>query len=148
MAVREPVRSMLRTLRDAWAPTQSPAVTPEPQNQRRGVTEIIASEGRFVFTDGASFFALRRDSSFLSGPLNLSGRVIEGRWREDSPGRFTIVGNWSWQNGISQLNDVRRMTLIVQCCLAPADTQRIYLLDPTSSVKVYRPYFTVDEIAK
>ena len=123
------------------------AATPELPRQVLAVDKIIATEGRFVFTDGASFFALDRDSTFRSGPLNLSGRVIEGRWREKSPGQFTVVGTWSWQNGLSAPNDRRLMTLILESPTV-ADMQRVYLLDPVSPVKVYRCYFTVDEIIK
>ena len=38
--------------------------------------EIIQNEGQFVFTDGSSFYLFKKDGTFTSEPLGLSGRVI------------------------------------------------------------------------
>jgi hypothetical protein len=32
-------------------------------------SEIIETEGQFVFTDGSSFFMFKKDHSFISSPL-------------------------------------------------------------------------------
>ncbi|HCU23670.1 MAG TPA: hypothetical protein DF383_01535, partial [Deltaproteobacteria bacterium] len=41
-------------------------------------TDIIQAEGEFVTTDGSSYFSFRKDGTFSSGPLSMSGRQIEG----------------------------------------------------------------------
>src|SRR3954454_13047694 len=69
--------------------------------------KIIQQAGRFVFTDGSSYYLLKKDGTFKSGPLGLSGREIEGTWKlKDS--LFVIEGHWGWINGASSKDDYRR----------------------------------------
>jgi len=121
--------------------TASPAAS-----QQRSAREIIDADSILVFTDGSSFHVFERDGTFRSAPLGLSGRVIAGKWTEDSLGRFVIVGRWTWQNGLSRIDDVRRMTVIANPVDATADTLRIPGIDPWSAVKVYRASFTIEEL--
>jgi len=56
-------------------------------------SRIIQREGRFVFTDGASFYGFEKDGTFRSWPTGLSGREITGRWtRTDET--YTVTGHW------------------------------------------------------
>ena len=76
--------------------------------------EAIREKGSVTVSDGSSFYNLRRDGSFASGPLAEQGRAITGTWKPDErmPGRkFVIEGNWSWINGKWPAEDRRRMVL-------------------------------------
>jgi len=43
-------------------------------------SEIIQTEGQFVFTDGSSYYMFKKDGTFTSEPLGISGREITGTW--------------------------------------------------------------------
>src|SRR5690242_4812813 len=75
-------------------------------------SQIIEKEGRFVFIDGSSYYLFKKDGTFSSGPLGMSGRVITGTWKKQD-NLFVIQGQWSWVNGLSQENDYRKMVLYV-----------------------------------
>jgi hypothetical protein len=124
------------------------AISSATAAQLREPREIIREEGQFVFSDGASFFLFRKDGTFKSAPHGLSGRVITGRWKFQSPGRFTIEGRWSWVNGLSPRDDFRRMTLVVSSAQGFEEKQQVSAVELTGPVKVYKCYFTVDEVVK
>jgi len=75
----------------------------------------IEERGSLTVSDGSSFYTFNKDGTFASGPLGMSGRIIEGRWRmeEGSGNRFLVEGRWSWMNGISPLDDFRKMVVVV-----------------------------------
>ena len=71
----------------------------------REPSQIIQEEGQFVFTDGVSYYLLKKGGSFQSGPLALSGRTIVGRWKSQVANHFVIEGQWGWVNGLSPRDD-------------------------------------------
>src|SRR4051794_36756726 len=72
--------------------------------------KIIEEEGQFVFHDGSSYYLFRKDGTFKSGPMGLSGREITGKWRVDDR-LFVIEGRWGWINGVSPEDDYRKMVI-------------------------------------
>ncbi|MDE1170217.1 MAG: hypothetical protein PW734_03260 [Verrucomicrobium sp.] len=74
----------------------------------------IEKRGSLAISDGFSYYLFRKDGTFESKPLGLSGRTIEGTW-EKKPGRktFVIQGNWGWVNGVGPAHDRRRMVLSI-----------------------------------
>lgn len=114
--------------------------------------DIIKKEGQFVFTDGSSYYRFSSDGSFDSGPLSFSGRTINGKWKIDGVYKFTIEGQWGWMNGMSSINDNRRLILTVQpdFILQPAPDKQTknIILDSKAYPKIYRCYFAVEELVK
>ena len=89
---------------------------PSLKGEERTVSplEAIREKGVVIVSDGSSFYTLRKDGSFASGPLAEQGRAITGTWKPDErmpDRRFVIEGNWSWINGKWPANDRRRMVL-------------------------------------
>ena len=116
--------------------------------QARGPEQIVREEGRFVFVDGASYYVLEKGGAFRSGPLGLSGRTIEGRWKFQTPGRFVIEGRWGWVNGISPRDDFRRMTLVISAVEGFEEKQQLSLVEAPLPTRVYKCYFIVDDLVK
>lgn len=110
------------------------------------ISEIIAGEGKFAFTDGSSVYRFTDDGGFLMEPLSLCGRAIEGTWTSSDPGVFTISGLWTWYNGTSPIDDFRRMTLFVTLLSTEPDT--VESLWNYLGERVYPVYFTIDEIVE
>jgi hypothetical protein len=108
------------------------------------ISEIIEEEGQFAFTDGSSTYRFYGDGSFLLEPVGISGRAVEGRWESPDPGRMEITGTWSWYNGVSAIDDTRRMTLDVS--LLSMDTVESDALWGASDTRLYEVYFTVEEL--
>jgi len=75
----------------------------------------IQERGSITVSDGSSFYTFNKDGTFLSGPWGISGRMIEGRWRQEpgSRNRFLVEGRWSWMNGTSLPHDFRKMVVVV-----------------------------------
>ena len=109
--------------------------------------KIIEQEGRFVFTDGSSYYLLKKDGTFKSGPLGLSGREITGTWRLKDR-LFVIEGLWGWMNGGSPLDDYRRLTLYVSTPEAVETIRRPSMVDGSADAKVYKTYFEIEELQK
>jgi len=109
--------------------------------------QIIQQEGEFIFTDGSSFYLLKRDGTFRSGPLGLSGREIEGTWKQKD-NLFVIEGRWGWMNGLSAENDLRRMVLYIGAPTSIETVKRPSLVDGRMDVKIYKCYFEVEELQK
>ena len=110
--------------------------------------KIIQEEGQFVFADGASYYSLKRDGTFTSAPLGLSGRTITGHWKYEVPGRFIIEGQWGWINGLSPRDDFRRMTLAISAAESFVEKEQVSAAETTGPVKIYKCYFIVDELIK
>ena len=109
--------------------------------------KIIQDEGAFAFTDGSSYYLLRKDGTFKSGPLGLSGREISGAWKLQEH-MFVIEGRWGWINGLSPVDDYRRLTLFIS---SPVSVETVKHLSPVSEnlyVKVYKCYFIVEGLQK
>jgi hypothetical protein len=124
--------------------------------ERLSPEEIIQREGHFVFTDGTSFFYFRKDNTFESGPvIGISGQTISGRWRHPgSSGDWVIEGQWGWINGINVRDDFRRMVMRVSSAEPTGETipASFRFLMPTSAstepARLYKAYFTIQELAK
>ncbi|MCD4706241.1 MAG: hypothetical protein K8S62_00705 [Candidatus Sabulitectum sp.] len=108
------------------------------------IQEIIQREGQFVFTDGSSVFQFYCDGSFIMEPASLCGRAVEGKWTSLDFNRMQINGTWTWYNGISAINDQRRMTIFIY--LLSMETQDSELLWRSSDARMYDVYFVVEEI--
>jgi hypothetical protein len=109
--------------------------------------KIIQQEGRFVFTDGSSYYLFRKDGTFKSGPLGLSGREIEGTWKLKDA-LFVIEGHWGWINGGSSKDDYRRLTLYVSTPEAVETIRYPAAIGSGVGVKVYKSYFEIEELQK
>ncbi|MCK5133849.1 MAG: hypothetical protein KAR40_17070 [Candidatus Sabulitectum sp.] len=110
------------------------------------IIEIIDEEGQFAFTDGSSTYLLLDDGSFYLEPTGLSGRAVEGNWTNSDSNRFEITGIWGWYNGISSIDDKRRMTIFIY--LRSMETEVSELLWRSADSKLYDVYFTIEEITK
>jgi hypothetical protein len=110
--------------------------------------QIIQEEDQFIFTDNASFYLLKKDGSFQSGPLGLSGRTITGRWEFQLPSRFVVEGRWGWVNGLSPRDDYRRMALIISAAQGFEEKRDVSAVEPLGLVRIYKCYFAVDELIK
>ncbi|MCK5034900.1 MAG: hypothetical protein KAS73_03325 [Candidatus Sabulitectum sp.] len=97
-------------------------------------------------TDGSSTYLLLDDGSFYLAPTGLSGRAVEGNWTNSDSNRFEITGIWGWENGISSINDKRKMTIFIY--LRSMDTEISELLWRSADSKLYDVYFTIEEITK
>lgn len=110
------------------------------------IIEIINEEGQFAFTDGSSTYLFMEDGSFYMEPIGMSGRAIEGSWIFEDSNSFEITGLWGWNNGISLINDKRRMTIYIN--LISAETEVSESLWRSSDARLYDVYFLIEEIAK
>jgi len=108
-------------------------------------TQIIQKEGQFAFTDGSSYYLFRKDKTFSSGPMGLSGRTISGHWVGQGDD-FIIDGHWGWINGLSALHDFRRMTLSAHPEGVEAEGKSRIISGMGISAKLYRCYFVIDEL--
>jgi hypothetical protein len=112
--------------------------------------QIIQEEGQFVFTDGSSYYQFKKDGTFKSGPLGISGREISGTWKSPDPRfpMFVIQGRWSWINGLSPRDDYRKLTLYIGHPVSVETVEQLSLVGGGRNVKVYKCYFMVDELQK
>lgn len=108
------------------------------------VPEIIQEEGQFAFTDGSSVYLFYSDGTFFMEPTGLCGRTIEGSWNLDDSDRMQITGIWGWDNGISLINDKRRMTVYIT--LLSTQTENSDFLWRSDDTRVYDVYFIVEEL--
>jgi hypothetical protein len=111
------------------------------------VSDIVQKEGRFVFSDGSSYYLFRKDGTFKSGPLGLSGRTIDGTWKFGDP-LLNIEGNWGWINGISALNDTRKMRLFVHPTKTFKTAPFVRWISEKGAIKIYDCYFGIEELVK
>jgi hypothetical protein len=109
-----------------------------------GIEEILRSEHRFSFTDGSSVYSFFEDGRFLLEPVGLSGRAVEGEWTSTEEGSFEITGLWTWYNGISAIDDFRRMTIHVT--LLSEEPNFLESLWQGTDTPVYDVYFIIDEL--
>jgi hypothetical protein len=107
--------------------------------------DIIAREGALVVSDGSSYFRFEKGGAFHAGPLGMSGRTIDGTYTSDGSYMFTIEGTWGWINGASMADDHRRMVVGIQ---PPFEVDRKTTAVNADAKKIYRCYWTVDELVK
>jgi hypothetical protein len=112
------------------------------------VPQIIQTEGKFVFTDGSSYYMFKKDGTFTSEPLGISGREITGKWEYVHDREFVIRGRWSWMNGLSPRDDYRQMTIAVFRPISSEIVDQLSGVDGTLNVKVYKCYFVIEELIK
>jgi hypothetical protein len=115
--------------------------------QTRPPERVIRDDGALVLTDGASYYRFKRDGSFDSGPIGLSGRTITGRWR-GGEGEFIVEGRWGWINGQSLRDDYRRMTMRIGAIDGPGTIQSLSLSGAFTPVRVHRGYYIIDDIVR
>src|SRR6185436_17231412 len=80
--------------------------------ESRSPIDIIQAEGQFLFSDGSSYYLFKKEGTFISEPLGISGRVITGTWTCPDNREFVIQGRWSWINGLSARDDYREMRMV------------------------------------
>lgn len=115
--------------------------------QTRTALQVIRDEGALLLVEGGSFYRFNRDSSFRSGPIGLSGRVITGRWRGGDD-LFIVEGRWGWVNGQSLPDDYRRMTIRIARIDGPGTLQSLPLSGVVNSVRVHSGYYYVDDVVR
>lgn len=112
-------------------------------------SEIIQTEGQFVFTDGSSYYMFKKDGTFTSEPLGISGREIKGKWELRRDERvFVIRGRWTWINGLSPRDDYRQMQIAVYRPSSVETVNGLSFVDGTVNMKVYKCYFVIEELSK
>ena len=111
-------------------------------------SEIVQSEGQFVFTDGSSYYMFKKDGTFTSGPLDISGREINGKWELHDERAFVIRGQWTWINGLSPRDDYRQMEIWVYRPMSAEIVPRLSFVGGGLNVKVYKCYFVIDQLTK
>jgi hypothetical protein len=124
--------------------------------ERLSPEEVIQREGQVLISDGTYLFLFRKDGSFESVPVNsMSGRTITGRWRHpELTGDWVIEGRWGQINGWSDWDDFRRMAMRISGFEPTGETMRVGIPFttpapvPSEPVRLYKAYFTVEEIAK
>jgi hypothetical protein len=109
--------------------------------------EIIEQEGRFIFTDGSSYYLFKNDGTFKSGPVGLSGREITGTWKLQDM-LFVVEGRWGWINGLSPKDDDRRLTLYISRPEAVETVRQLPMVDEGLDAKVYKTYFEIEDLQK
>ena len=110
--------------------------------------EIIQAEGQFVFTDGSSYYMFKKDGTFTSEPLGISGRKIKGKWEYLHDREFVIRGRWTWMNGLSARDDYREMTIAACRPVSAEIVHRLSDVDATLNMKVYKCYFVIETLTK
>ena len=108
--------------------------------------QIIQDEEKFIFTDGSSYYLFKKDGSFKSEPLGISGREITGKWKLEDQ-LFVIQGKWGWINGGSRTDDYRKMTLYVGHPTSSEIAENL-LLEDGKPKKIYKCYFEIEELQK
>ena len=114
------------------------------QAEQVGIDDILSAESVFRFSDGSSVYSFFSDGNFLMEPAGLSGRAVEGVWQTEDYCVFNITGTWTWYNGISAMDDFRRMTVCITLLADDPDTLESLWQGPETPV--YDVYFTIDEI--
>ena len=109
--------------------------------------KIIEEEGQFIFHDGSSYYLFKKDGTFRSGPMGLSGREIEGKWKVDDR-LFVIEGRWDWINGVSPADDYRRMVIYLSKPESVETVKRISTVEAGANQKIYKCYFLVEGLEK
>lgn len=131
----------------AAAPVTVPIVAVKPVAVAKlpSAVEIVETEGQFVFTDGSSYYVFKKDGTFKLRPIGRSGREIDGTWKPADFG-FEIDGNWTWINGMTYLDDHRKMVLVVY----PYKTFKAVpsLSWALGEAKIYDCYFEIEELVK
>ena len=111
-------------------------------------SEIIQTEGQFIFTDGSSYYMFKKDGTFTSEPLGISGREINGKWELRDDHVFVIRGRWTWINGLSPRDDYRQMEIWIYRPMSAESVPQLSSVDGALNVKVYQCYFVVDQLIK
>lgn len=73
--------------------------------------DALKEKGRLLLSDGGTWYLLDLNGGFHSGPWGLCGETIDGTWIGGKDGRFLIHGAWGWMNGVSQIDDLRVLSL-------------------------------------
>ncbi|MEO6054123.1 MAG: hypothetical protein ABIP97_08940 [Chthoniobacterales bacterium] len=104
--------------------------------------DIIQKDGVLNISDGSSIYAFRKDGTFSSFPVGMSGRVIKGTWKNEkgNDGGFLINGQWTWVNGLYSEGDFRTMKMYIY----PLSRKTELVCIPKT--KVYKAYFLIDEL--
>jgi hypothetical protein len=115
----------------------------------RSAAQIIKEEGQLIVADNFYYYLLKADGSFESGPMQLSGRTISGRWKQKGDQNyFVIEGKWEWINGIWPNDDYRRMTLNIGGASSFEQKEPISKMTHPESGRVYKCYLLVEELVK
>lgn len=108
------------------------------------VSEVIAKEGELAWTDGSSYYKMTGDGKFVSGPMGMGGRTIQGHWKADG-NLVTVNGTWSRVNGLSAINDFRRMKFGISPTSKMLPAQNVPM---GGTFKFHEAYFEVEELVK
>jgi len=108
------------------------------------VLQALEKYRRVTISDGASYYSFSNDHSFSSGPVGLSGRTLSGTWKMTGDGRFTVIAEWGWVNGVSQPGDFRRIVFVIYDVRKEQKSKgAISWLPPGSDI--FEGYYYIDE---
>tara|TARA_R110002167_G_scaffold102617_1_gene266098 strand:- start:489 stop:896 length:408 start_codon:yes stop_codon:yes gene_type:complete len=107
--------------------------------------ELFSSGKEICLTDGSSIYIFMPDNTFVSEPLGLSGRTINGKWDWDSH-LIRITGTWSWINGLSPENDFREMDIHIGHITNETSEHKSMLT--AKKHRIYKSYFYIDRLEK
>jgi hypothetical protein len=123
------------------------AATTAASAQTRAALQVIREDGALVLMEGGSYYRFNRDSSFDSGPIGISGRTINGRWRGGDD-VFIVEGRWGWINGGSATDDYRRMTMRILRIEGPGTVRPLSLSFRGGPARVHTGYYYVDDVVR
>ena len=75
--------------------------------------EAMNKFGSFSITDGSSYFTFYNDGKFMSGPMGMSGRELNGTWTIADKTELTVVAQVGWMNGLQPQEEYRRIVFRV-----------------------------------
>ncbi len=100
-----------------WGLTLATDPTWTVTNRRLSPFDVIFLNGQLNARDGIMAYTLKKDGSFSSFPLAVSGTWIEGQWKlESSSNGFTVQveGRWGGVNQVSPNNQFITMRVMIQ----------------------------------
>ena len=105
------------------------------------VSEILKTEGQLAWSDGSSYYLMKKNGTFRSGPLGMGGRTIQGRWTAVD-NLVTVRGIWGRVNGACAPDDERKMVV----GLSPRKAFRRETVAALPGVKFHEVYFEIEEL--
>ena len=79
--------------------------------------DVISFRGQLNARDGIMIYTLKKDGSFSSSPLAMSGTWVQGKWKLESSSnglRIQVEGRWGGVNQSSPSDQFITMRLMIQ----------------------------------
>lgn len=109
---------------------------------------ILNAKGTLALSDGSSYYVFSRDGTFRSFPRGMSGRLLHGAFKTEGSDvvRFTVMAIQSWRNGLSSLNDRRKIIFVVYPGQNKANKQASD--EQPAPKQVWNGYYIIEELVK